>query len=80
MLLAFSLLLYGVSVALYFVGDFGWLYLALANILGVLMVGATSRLVFSHQAEDAWRLYRLSAFPYLGVIFLVMCLDIRFIN
>ena len=79
-LLAFSLLLYGVSIALYFVGDFGWLYLALANILGVLMVFATSRLVFSHQAKDAWRLYRLSAFPYLGVIFLVMCLDIRFIN
>jgi protoheme IX farnesyltransferase len=75
-LLAFSLVLYAASIALYFVGDFGWLYLALANILGIVMVGAVSRLVISHAAGDAWRLYRISAFPYLGAIFLVMCLDI----
>jgi protoheme IX farnesyltransferase len=79
-LLAFSVMLYAASVALYFVGDFHWLYLALANMLGVLMVFAASRLVFSHAAKDAWRLYRLSAFPYLGVIFLVMCLDMRFLR
>lgn len=79
-LLAFSVALYAASIALYFVGHFHWLYLALANILGVLMVYAASRLVFSHTAKDAWRLYRLSAFPYLGVLFLVMCLDIRFLR
>jgi protoheme IX farnesyltransferase len=79
-LLAFSVALYAASIALYFVGDFHWLYLALANLSGILMVYATSRLVFSHTAKDAWRLYRLSAFPYLGVIFLVMCLDIRFLR
>lgn len=76
LLLGFSLVLYAASIALYFVGDFSWLYLVLANILGILMVGATFRLVISRANEDAWRLYRLSAFPYLGVIFLVMCLDI----
>ena len=65
-LLVFSLALYAVSIALYFVGDFSWLYLALANILGIGMVYATSRLVISHAAKDAWRFYRLSAFPYLG--------------
>jgi len=75
-LLVFSLLLYAVSIALYFVGDFSWLYLALASALGITMVYATSRLVISHAAKDAWKLYRLSAFPYLGAIFLVMCLDI----
>ena len=75
-LLAFAVMLYAASIALYFVGDFRWLYLMLANLLGMLMVYATSRLVFSPTAKDAWRLYRLSAFPYLGVIFLVMCLDI----
>jgi len=79
-LLAFAAALYAASIALYFVGDFHWLYLALANILGILMVYAASRLVFSPTAKDAWRLYRLSAFPYLGVIFLVMCLDIRFLR
>ena len=75
-LLAFSLMLYAVSVALYFIGNFAWLYLVIANVLGVLMVYASSRLVISRASRDAWKLYRLSAYPYLGIIFLVMCLDI----
>jgi len=75
-LLVFSLVLYAASIALYFAGGFAWLYLVLANILGIVMVYAVSRLVISDAAKDAWRLYRLSAFPYLGLIFLVMCLDI----
>ncbi len=74
-LLVFSLVLYAVSIVLYFVGSFAWLYLVLANILGIVMVYAVSRLVVSGAAEDAWKLYRLSAFPYLGLVFLVMCLD-----
>jgi protoheme IX farnesyltransferase len=76
MLLVFSLVLYATSIALYFIGSFAWLYLSLANILGIVMVYAGVRLVTSHAAEDAWRLYKLSTFPYLGLIFLVMCLDI----
>jgi hypothetical protein len=40
------------------------------------MVYAAVRLTFSGAAADAWRLYRLSSFPYLGAVFLVMCLDI----
>ena len=75
-LLVFSLVLYAVSIVLYYVGGFGWLYLALANVLGLVMVYAGSRLVVSRATKDSWRLYRLSAFPYLGAIFLVMCLDI----
>ncbi len=75
-LLVFSLLLYGASIALYFVGNFTWLYLALANLLGILMVYASSRLAISGAAEYAWQLYKLSTFPYLGLIFLIMCLDI----
>ena len=73
---AFALALYTVSLALYFVGGFSWLYLTLANVLGVLIVSAAVRLALSRAASDAWRLYRLSSFPYLGAIFLVMCLDI----
>jgi protoheme IX farnesyltransferase len=80
LLLVFSLVLYAASVALYFIGHFAWLYLALANILGIVMVYAGARLVVSHTAGDARRLYRLSAFPYLGLIFLVMCLDIRLLR
>jgi len=73
---AFALALYAVSLALYFVGGFSWLYLTLANVLGAVMVYAVVRLALSRAASHAWRLYRLSAFPYLGAIFLVMCLDI----
>jgi protoheme IX farnesyltransferase len=75
-LLLFSLALYVVSIAIYFVGGFGWLYLVLANILGIMMVYASWRLVASAASKDAWRLYKLSSFPYLGLIFLTMCLDI----
>ncbi len=75
-LLAFSLVLYVTSIGLYFVGDFGWLYLVLANILGITMVYAVFRLMISSASQDAWKLYKLSAFPYLGLIFLAMCLDI----
>jgi len=75
-LLVFSLMLYATSIALYFVGSFAWLYLVLANLLGMIIVYASSRLVISSATKDAWRLYKLSAFPYLGLIFLVMCLDI----
>jgi protoheme IX farnesyltransferase len=75
-LLVFSLALYVVSIVLYFVGGFGWLYLTLANILGVMMIYACWRLLVSRASGDAWRLYKLSSFPYLGLIFLAMCLDI----
>ena len=74
-LLVVSLMLYAVSITLYFIGGFGWLYLTFANLLGVMMVYASSRLVISGATREAWRLYKLSAFPYLGIIFLVMCLD-----
>jgi len=75
-LLLFALALYVVSIALYFVGGFGWLYLLLASLLGIMMLYAVSRLVISNASKDAWRLYKLSSFPYLGLIFLAMCLDI----
>ena len=75
-LLAFSLVLYAASIGLYFAGGFAWLYLILANLLGITMVYATSRLVLSSASQDAWRLYKLSAFPYLGLIFLTMWLDV----
>ena len=76
LLLIFSMVLYAVSLLLYFFGGFSWLYLALANILGIAMIYTSARLVTSRASGDAWKLYRISAFPYLGVIFLVMCLDI----
>ena len=75
-LLVFSLMLCAIAIGFYFVGGFALLYLVVASLLSIIMVYATARLVISSASEDAWRLYKLSAFPYLGLIFLAMCLDI----
>jgi protoheme IX farnesyltransferase len=68
--------LYASSIGLYLVGDFKQLYFVIANILGVAVVYASFKLRFSHSWQDAWRIYKLSAFPYLGILFLAMCLDV----
>ena len=75
-LVLLSLPLFAASLALYFSSsNLGILYLTLAIILGILMIGASARLASYTAAKDAWRVYKLSAFPYLGIIFLAMCLD-----
>ena len=75
-LFVLSLSLYFISVLLYLVIKPGLLYLVTANILSILMVFANARLLFSPTAKTAWQVYKLSAFPYLGLIFLTLSLDI----
>jgi protoheme IX farnesyltransferase len=75
-LFGLSILLYLVSILIYLTADFHLLYLIVANILGALMIYANARLLFSRTSMAAWRVYKLSAFPYLGIIFLTMSLDI----
>ncbi len=79
-LVALGLALYLVSLSLYFTGDFSWLYLVLANLMGLSVLYTSLRLAFSRTSKDSWRLYRLSAFPYLGIIFLGMMLDVWLIS
>lgn len=74
-LMVLSILLYAASIALWWFGDFGWLYFAVANILGIIMVYANHNLLRSGLTRDAWKVYKLSAFPYLGLIFIAMCLN-----
>ena len=74
-LLVLSVLLYAASIALWAVGNFGWLYFGIANILGIIMVYANYNLLKSGASRDAWKVYKLSAFPYLGLIFTVLCLN-----
>ena len=76
MLLILSILLYIVSNVLFVQTDLRYLYLIVANILGIYMIYANARLLRSTTSEASWKVYKLSSFPYLGVIFLVMCLDI----
>lgn len=74
--LLFSLVLYFTSLALDFVGGFGWLYLVVANVLGFLIIYGAARVVVSSQPQDVWRLYKLSSYPYMGLLFVAMVLDI----
>ncbi len=76
MLFGLSLLLYLVAMLIYRFGSFGLLYLVVANILGILMIYTNARLLFSTTSSAAWRVYKLSAFPYLGIIFVTMSLDV----
>lgn len=75
-LFGLSILLYLVSMLIYIAADFHLLYLIVAIILGGLMIYANARLLFAKTSIAAWRVYKLSAFPYLGIIFLTMSLDI----
>ena len=70
-----SLVLAVAAVTLYFVGGFSLLYLIVASLLSIIMVYASVRLVISGASGDAWKLYKLSTFPYLGLILLAMSLD-----
>lgn len=74
-LMILSVILYIASIALWAVADLGWLYFAVANITGIVMVWADYNLLKSGSSRDAWKVYKLSAFPYLGVIFTVLCIN-----
>jgi protoheme IX farnesyltransferase len=76
-LMVFSgILLFATSIALYFVAGFGWLYLSGAVLLGLLLLASSFKLLKTSDSNRAWRVYKVSSFPYLGLLFLVMVLDL----
>ncbi|MDY6834021.1 MAG: protoheme IX farnesyltransferase [Chloroflexota bacterium] len=76
-LLTLSFVLIITSLLLsYFASNLSWLYLLAAIVMGILTLGSAIRLTISSNSHDAWKLYKLSSFPYLGIIFMAMCLDI----
>jgi len=77
-LLLLAVLLLGSSISLYYFSDsgLGMPYLVAASILGTLTVFTTARLVLTGISHDAWRVYKLTAFPFLGILFLTMVLDL----
>ncbi|MDD2252007.1 MAG: UbiA family prenyltransferase [Dehalococcoidales bacterium] len=76
-LMVFSgVVLFATSIALYFVADFGWLYLSGAVLLGLLLLASSFKLLKTSDSNRAWRVYKISSFPYLGLLFLVMVLDL----
>jgi heme o synthase len=78
LLSGFVLALGVASVAIYFTGGFSLIYLFAAILLSGVMIIATFRLNRPEIPKNAWRLYKLSSFPYLGLLFLVMLIDVWF--
>jgi protoheme IX farnesyltransferase len=76
MLPVLAMLLVALSLALYFVGHFHWLYLATACFMGILTITSTTRLIYRKLSSESWKVYKLTAFPYLGILFLAMALDV----
>jgi protoheme IX farnesyltransferase len=79
-LLVLSIILYLTSISLYFIGDYGLIYLLSANIIGLLLIYASASLLTGTTTIRAWRVYKLSAYPYLGFVFLSMCVDILLVR
>lgn len=73
--IAFSILLFITSIILYLNSTYGWLYLTTAIILGLSMVFGSINLYLNREEKNAWILYKVSSFPYLGIIFLAMVLE-----
>jgi len=76
-LVILSFILAAITLSLYFcMRQFHWLYLIISIILNIILVIASIRLWLNPVNKNAWIIYKLSAFPYLGIIFAVMTIDI----
>jgi len=67
-------LMYVCSLAVYFVGGFGLIYLGIALVLGLFITVSNVVLSLKPSRERAWMMFKLSS-PYLFILFLAMALD-----
>jgi protoheme IX farnesyltransferase len=74
-LFVLTMLLLTSSMALYFTGYFSLFYLAVAVVLGVTALAASLKFVLNSTQASAFRVYKLSAFPFLGLLLLAMVID-----
>ncbi|UCB43648.1 MAG: UbiA family prenyltransferase [Dehalococcoidales bacterium] len=74
-LVGLSLLLYSASIAACFISKSSWISVVMVNLMGIILVYTSIRLATSISSKRSWRLYKLSAFPYMGLVFMAMCLD-----
>ncbi len=75
--MATVVLMYLVSLALYFVGGFGPIYLITALGFGLFMTVSNFVLALRPSRDKAWVMFKISS-PYLFVLFVAMTLDVLF--
>ena len=68
-------LLYAVSLALYFLGHFGIVYLAVTAPLGLVLTIGNLYVALRPSKERAWLMFKLSS-PYLLLLFAGMMMDV----
>lgn len=73
--MATVVLMYLCSLALYFVGGFGVIYLGVAVVFGLVITVSNVVLAMNPSREKAWVMFKVSS-PYLFVLFLAMGLDV----
>ena len=62
------------TLALYFIGVFGIIYLILAGIIGGIILILNIQLLVAPTRKRAWTIFKYSS-PYLYIIFMVMIID-----
>jgi len=62
------------SLAVYWVGDFGWIYAASAVVAGLVVLAFNTQLFVHPTRDNAYRAFKISS-PYLFLLFLSMVLD-----
>jgi protoheme IX farnesyltransferase len=73
--MATVLLMYLLSLALYFAAGLGLIYLAVASIFGLFVTASNFALALHPSREKSWTMFKLSS-PYLFVLFLSMAVDV----
>lgn len=74
-LLILTILIYVTSLMLYFFGGLHLLYLVVMSIMGIALLIAVMLTLFKKDKDYSWKVYKISSFPYLGAMFLVMVID-----
>jgi protoheme IX farnesyltransferase len=73
-IVAYTVVLWAVSLAFWPLGHMGWIYLAAALALGATFTAKAVQLARSHRPESAMRLFHFSI-TYITLLFGAMALD-----
>jgi protoheme IX farnesyltransferase len=73
--MATVVLMYLLSVGLYFVGGFGPIYLVASLVFGLFVTVSNFVLALHPSREKSWVMFKISS-PYLFVLFLAMAVDV----
>lgn len=62
------------SILPFFLNVFGWIYLAVAGVLGAIIIGMSISLLVRPTERKSWTLFKFSS-PYLAFLFIAMYID-----